>query len=250
MLICFPESSCRGFVERNCARSRFMIGGAAVLDIELQKFFNALGIPMYQGYGLTEAAPVISANTPAVHKFGSSAACCRSWTYVLGREKSVLIGFDGEKYSPEGIEEALVAHSPYFDQLMLYNDHSAYTLGLVVPNKDALLSWLKQRKLSCRTAEGQEAALKLLQGEIDSYREENKRKGTFPKRWLPSAVIVLGEGFTEQNRMLNSTLKMVRTKITEFYQTRIDYALIPEGKSILNHQNRMIIKRFEEALGD
>ena len=169
--------------------------------------------------------------------------------YVLGREKSVLIGFDGEKYSPEGIEEAIVAHSPYLDQMMLFNDHSAYTIGLIVPNKDALLSWLKHKKLSCRTPEGQEAALKLLQEEIDSYREENKREGTFPERWLPSALIVLGEGFTEQNRMLNSTLKMVRTKIAQFYQTRIDYALIAEGKNILNHQNRMIVKRFEEGNG-
>ena len=290
-------------------RVDFMIGGAAVLDIELQKFFNAIGIPMYQGYGLTEAAPVISANTPSMHKFGSSGRVLPNleimitgdegnalpqgqkgeirvkgenvmvgywkneratketlvdgwlrtgdigyldkdgFLYVLGREKSVLIGFDGEKYSPEGIEEAIVAHSPYLDQMMLFNDHSAYTIGLIVPNKDALLSWLKHKKLSCRTPEGQEAALKLLQEEIDSYREENKREGAFPERWLPSALIVLGEGFTEQNRMLNSTLKMVRTKIAQFYQTRIDYALIAEGKNILNHQNRMIVKRFEEGNG-
>ena len=42
------------------------------MDIELQKFFYALGIPMYQGYGLSEAAPIISANLPAMHKMGSS----------------------------------------------------------------------------------------------------------------------------------------------------------------------------------
>ena len=50
----------------------FFIGGGALLDIELQKFFYAVGMPMYQGYGLTEAAPVISANNPAYHKMGSS----------------------------------------------------------------------------------------------------------------------------------------------------------------------------------
>jgi len=50
----------------------FFIGGGALLDIELQRFFYALGIPMLQGYGLTEAAPVISANVPAAHKLGSS----------------------------------------------------------------------------------------------------------------------------------------------------------------------------------
>ena len=36
------------------------IGGGALLDIELQRFFYAIGMPMFQGYGLSEAAPVIS----------------------------------------------------------------------------------------------------------------------------------------------------------------------------------------------
>ena len=38
----------------------FFIGGGALLDIELQKFFYAIGIPMFQGYGLSEASPIIS----------------------------------------------------------------------------------------------------------------------------------------------------------------------------------------------
>ena len=42
------------------------------LDIEMQRFFYAIGIPMYQGYGLSEAAPIISANSPRAHKFGTS----------------------------------------------------------------------------------------------------------------------------------------------------------------------------------
>ena len=60
--------------------------------------------------------------------------------FVLGREKSLLIGHDGEKYSPEGIEEIIVAHSPFIDQIMLYNNQSPYTTALIVPNKENLLS--------------------------------------------------------------------------------------------------------------
>lgn len=50
----------------------FFVGGGALLDKELQKFYYAIGIPMFQGYGLSEATPVISTNTPARHKLGSS----------------------------------------------------------------------------------------------------------------------------------------------------------------------------------
>ncbi|HPE39583.1 MAG TPA: AMP-binding protein [Bacteroidales bacterium] len=51
---------------------QFFIGGGALLDIELQKFFFAIGIPMYQGYGLSEATPIISTNCARKHRMGSS----------------------------------------------------------------------------------------------------------------------------------------------------------------------------------
>jgi long-chain acyl-CoA synthetase len=67
----------------------------------------------------------------------------------------------------------------------------------------------------------------------------------FPARWLPSAVAVLGEPFTEQNQMVNSTMKIVRDKIAEFYKNRIDYLFTPEAKDIVNPQNLTIVGRFE-----
>lgn len=53
---------------------RFFVGGGALLDAELQRFYYAIGIPMFQGYGLSEATPVISTNSPKYHwhRFGSS----------------------------------------------------------------------------------------------------------------------------------------------------------------------------------
>ncbi len=287
-------------------RLEFFVGGGALLDIELQRFFYAIGIPMYQGYGLSEAAPIISANTPLKHKMGSSGAILPrlelkicdehglelpvgqqgeivikgenvmlgywknekatrevlrdGWLYtgdigyldsdgflfVLGREKSLLISHDGEKYSPEGIEEMVVAHSAFIDQMMLYNNQSAYTTALIVPNRDTILSWLSRNNLSCRTEEGQDAVLRTIEKEINAFRPGGQSGGLFPDRWLPSALGVLGEGFTEQNHFLNSTMKMVRGKIAEFYKNRIDFLYTAEGKDVCNHQNRTIIKRMGE----
>ncbi|MDE6624701.1 MAG: AMP-binding protein, partial [Alistipes sp.] len=53
---------------------KFFVGGGALLDAELQRFYYAIGIPMFQGYGLSEATPVISTNSPKyhIHPFGSS----------------------------------------------------------------------------------------------------------------------------------------------------------------------------------
>ena len=51
---------------------RFFIGGGALLDKDLQKFYMAIGMPMFQGYGLSEATPVISSNGPELFRLGSS----------------------------------------------------------------------------------------------------------------------------------------------------------------------------------
>ncbi len=283
-------------------RLEYFIGGGALLDMELQRFFYAIGIPMYQGYGLTEAAPIISANVPARHKLGSSGSVLPNleiricddrgndlpvgengeiavrgenvmagywknekathealrggwlytgdigyldrdrFLYVLGRQKSLLIGHDGEKYSPEGIEEMIVSHSPYIDQIMLHNNQSQYTVALVAPNRAAIEQWLGGRAHSLSTAAGQDLVLDLLEGEINAYRPGGRHAGLFPERWLPAAIAVLAEGFTEQNHMLNSTLKVVRGRVVEHYRDRIAYLYTPEGKNIRNPQNRSALE--------
>lgn len=276
---------------------RFFIGGGALLDKDLQKFYVGIGIPMYQGYGLSEATPVISSNGPDLYRFGSSGKLvkpielkiCDSdgkelpvgelgeivvkgenvmagyWKnpestaetvrdgylytgdlgymnhegllYVKGRFKSLLISSDGEKYSPEGIEEALVEHSPYIDQIMLYNNQSPYTIALIVPNKEQLTRKVKQQGLSLETEEGKKAALKKLESEVGKFKKGGELEGSFPERWLPSAIAVLPEPFTEQNQMINSTMKMVRGKIEKAYQYRIDALYTAEGKKLLTQEN-------------
>ncbi|RPJ84136.1 MAG: long-chain fatty acid--CoA ligase, partial [Acidobacteria bacterium] len=275
----------------------FFIGGGALLDIELQRFFYALGIPMLQGYGLTEAAPVISANVPARHKLGSSGrpvpdlevtirddddtiltrehvgeivvrgdnvmvgywdnqrttreTVRNGWLHtgdlgfldkdgflhVLGRKKSLLISSDGEKFSPEGIEETLASESPFIDQIMLYNNQSPYTVALIVPNRAALRDWMKQQGLSAQAPQGQLKALGLLKAQIDEYREGGGHQGMFPSKWLPSAFAVLEEGFSEENQLLNATLKMVRSRISHRYREAIEYLFTTEGKKINNPKN-------------
>jgi len=68
----------------------------------------------------------------------------------------------------------------------------------------------------------------------------------FPERWLPSTFAVLDEAFTEQNRMLNSTLKMVRGRIEERYRDRIAALHRAEGADVCNPVNREAIRRLTQ----
>jgi long-chain acyl-CoA synthetase len=57
--------------QRFGGRLRFAISGGAPLPRQVGEFFTAMGVTIYQGYGLTETAPVLTANHPAAHRLGS-----------------------------------------------------------------------------------------------------------------------------------------------------------------------------------
>ncbi len=50
---------------------RVVISGSAPLDPHLAAFFLNIGIPIYEGYGLTESSPVIAVNYPGHRKLGT-----------------------------------------------------------------------------------------------------------------------------------------------------------------------------------
>lgn len=275
----------------------FFIGGGALLDIELQRFFYAIGVPMFQGYGLSEATPIISSNSLKRHKLGSSGHLVQwlelkicdtdgnalppyekgeiviqgenvmagyyknekataetirngwlhtgdmgytdvdGFLYVTGRFKSLLISSDGEKYSPEGIEEALADGSKYIEQVVLHNNQSPYTTALLVPNKELLKQYVLKEKHLMWDEAGKKAALLKLQEEINEYVKGGKYAGQFPERWLPTAIAVISEPFSEQNGLVNSTMKIMRSKVEERFADRIAALYQNGAKDIGNALN-------------
>ena len=282
-------------IRKNFASNlEYFIGGGALLDIELQRFFYAIGIPMYQGYGLSEASPIISANCEKFHKLGSSGkpiprmeimiadeemnplpvgekgeiivrggnvmkgywknpeataeTIIDGWLrtgdmgyldtdgylYVLGRTKSLLISNDGEKFSPEGIEESIMAKSKYIDQCVLHNNQSPYTTALLTINSDAL----KQH-----TSAPTEAA-KIIANELAQYLKGGSNDGLFPYRWIPSAFAVIEEPFSEKNGLVNSTMKIVKHKVYERYAQEIEMLHTAEGKRPDSKNNLEVLEKL------
>jgi len=67
----------------------------------------------------------------------------------------------------------------------------------------------------------------------------------FPQRWLPVAIGVLEESWTEENGLMNSTMKIMRGKITEKYADLIDYLYTPVAKVITNERNMEEVEKMK-----
>ncbi len=285
-------------IRQSFGNYKYSIGGGALLDIAQQRFFASIGMPIYQGYGLTEATPIISSNTPVVHKFGSSGkpmpfmdikiidsqgnelpigqkgeiiirgdnvmkgyfknpqatqkTIIDGWLHtgdigyidedgflvVTGREKALLISQDGEKYSPEEIEETIASTSPFVYQIMLYNDHSKFTTAIITLNEDYVRDFIAKNKLKTP-----EELIFYIEKSLSEFKKDKALRKKFPDRWLPKLFAIAPEPFTEQNKMLNSTMKIVRYRIIEHYKSLLD-SLYNDTQTNISKHNIEVLKKF------
>lgn len=277
---------------------KFCVGGGALLDVKQQDFFAAFGVPVFQGYGLTEAAPIISSNVPKKHKFGTSgviapsvectirdsdgrilptgqtgeivirgenvmkgyyrnpeatAAALRGgwlWTgdlgymdgdgflVVVGREKALLIAEDGEKYSPEEIEEAVVNSTDVIDQIMVWCDHKKYSCALVTLDSGQVSRIAKEKNIK-----DAETLLKALQEEFYRFRTDPKAKKV-QGAWIPACFQIVPTPYSDKDGTVNSSMKLVRHKVTARDRDLIDYSYTKEGSSTVNERNLETVARL------
>jgi long-chain acyl-CoA synthetase len=278
---------------------KFCVGGGAYLDPGQQDFFYALNIPVYQGYGLTEASPIISSNCEHTHKIGTAGKLIdniecsirhfngnsvnqgekgqiwirgdnvmkgyfknpkTTWEtiqdgwlntgdigylddddflVVVGREKALLISQDGEKYSPEGIEEAIKNVSEFIHQVMIYNDHRKYTIALAT-----LDLWQVQRYAHTYHMHSPEQLLGTIIDSFYSFTKIQTYAQMFPSKWIPVVFRILEEEFSEKNKMINSTMKMVRPTIIETYSQEIEDMYTLSNPSAMNPQNLQVVQKI------
>jgi len=285
---------------------KFCVGGGALLEIKQQEFFNAIGVPVYQGYGLTENAPIICANSERRHKFGTSGVIIPNldvrimkddttecgigqigqivtrggsvmkgyfknpdateetlrdgWLWsgdlgyidedgflvVTGREKALLIAADGEKYSPETIEEAIINTSRYINQVMAYNNQCKFTSAVITVNTGALKEAVTTAGLASGGDEAKriDAVLAMIRDDLLAFTA-HKDYRTLPTQWRPASFALIAQPFDESNGLINSTLKLVRHKVCEVYKDRIDELYATGTADPFSRGNRQAVRELK-----
>jgi long-chain acyl-CoA synthetase len=282
-----------------------MVSGGSACSIDHVRWFTALGIPVYQGYGLSETSPVISSNTNVKghFKMGSSGkpfpwaevriagddrsplpggetgeiwvrgdcimlgywrndeatreAITDGWfqtgdlgfidkdgfLFVVGRIKSLLVGENGEKYSPESLEQHIVDTIPFVQQVMLYNQQDPFTVALVVPDAGAVREHMDGKGLKESSDADLDAVLESLRQAFMRYRKDPVLTSLFVSTWTPKTFALLPFAFSEENGTMNSSLKIVRRKIVDRCRERIG-RLYDEEEDPVNPANREVLRQI------
>jgi long-subunit acyl-CoA synthetase (AMP-forming) len=109
------------------------VSGGAALVPEVSRVFIGLGVPILQGYGLTETSPIISCNTPcnnvpqSVDEQGN--------IYITGRIKEIIVLSNGEKVSPADMEMAITM-DPLIEQVMVVGEQKPYLCAICILDPD------------------------------------------------------------------------------------------------------------------
>ncbi len=92
---------------------RLAISGGASLNPAIAKFFDSLGLKLIEGYGLTEASPIVAVNHPDNYKFGTVGLPLDCNNIKLSTDKEILVKgdnvmlgyYDNEQASSEAFDE-------------------------------------------------------------------------------------------------------------------------------------------------
>ena len=222
----------------------FVSGGGA-LDQNIGKFLNSVGLPTLQGYGLTEASPVVSCNLPDLVKVGSVGPPFRTNKVkiaedgeILIKGENVMLGYWNLKEETEKVIKDGWLHTGDIGEL----DNSNY-LKITDRKKDIIvnlggdnISPSKVENILCLNENIKQSfvygdkknylvALIVAEKEISKEKIkliiENINKSLTLIEKIKKFVVI-NEEFTIENGMLTPTLKLKRKEIIKNYKQQLE----------------------------
>jgi long-chain acyl-CoA synthetase len=222
----------------------FVSGGGA-LDQNIGEFLNAIGLPTLQGYGLTEASPVVSCNLPDLVKvetvgppFRTNKVKIAEDGEILIKGENVMLGYWNQKEETEKVIKNGWLHTGDIGEF----DENNY-LKITDRKKDIIINLggdnISPSKIENFLCLNELIKQSFVYGDKKNYlvaiiicdkeiKEEkikliieniNKSLTLIEKI---KKIIVINEEFTIENGMLTPTLKLKRKEIVKNYKQQLE----------------------------
>ena len=249
---------------------KYVACGGAPLSLDLAHFYNGIGLPMIQGYGMTETAAPFAATRVTDNVIGTvgqpapgssirisdegelqvkgpnvfrgyhnlpektaEAFTADGWLRtgdlasiddegritITGRIKDIIITAGGKNVSPIPLEEE-IAKCPIVEHCVVVGDQRPFIGALVTLDPESLALWLPVHGLSTETPVDRLATNAAVREEIQQYVD--KANATVSRAESVRKFAVLDTQFTQENKCLTPSLKVVRPAVNRVFADVID----------------------------
>ena len=249
---------------------KYVACGGAPLSLDLAHFYNGIGLPMIQGYGMTETAAPFAATRVTDNVIGTvgqpapgssirisdegelqvkgpnvfrgyhnlpektaEAFTADGWLrtgdlaeiddeghiVITGRIQDIIITAGGKNVSPIPLEEE-IAKCPIVEHCVVVGDQRPFIGALVTLDPESLALWLPAHGLSTETPVDRLATNAAVREEIQQYVD--KANATVSRAESVRKFAVLDTQFTQENKCLTPSLKVVRPAVNRVFADVID----------------------------
>ena len=249
---------------------KYVACGGAPLSLDLAHFYNGIGLPMIQDYGMTETAAPFAATRVTDNVIGTvgqpapgssirisdegelqvkgpnvfrgyhnlpektaEAFTADGWLrtgdlaeiddegriIITGRIKDIIITAGGKNVSPIPLEEE-IAKCPIVEHCVVVGDQRPFIGALVTLDPESLAIWLPAHGLSTETPVDRLATNAAVREEIQQYVD--KANATVSRAESVRKFAVLDTQFTQENKCLTPSLKVVRPAVNRVFADAID----------------------------
>ena len=246
----FINFFCENLVRRKIknqfgGKLKAFVSGGGALDRKIGEFLNSIGLPTLQGYGLTEASPVVSCNIPGKIKidtvgppFKTNQVNIAEDGEILVKGENVMLGYWNKKKETDDIikdgwlNTGDIGEITNEGNLKITDRKKEIIVNLggdnISPSKIENLLSLNDKIIQSFVYGDKKTYLVAL---IVTQNEENKKEIEFYLENLNKSLSLIekvkkfkliNEEFTIDNGMLTPTLKLKRKKILEKYKEELE----------------------------
>jgi len=171
--------------DRLGGRLRTPISGGAPLSQEVAEFFDAVGVRIFEGYGLSECTTAATTNTPARWRFGTVGPALPSFELLIAEDGELLISsetvFAGYYKDPEATAE------------VLDSDGWLHTGDIAEIDADGFVKITDRKKDIIVTAGGKNIAPQNLENDLKVSKYISQAVVVGDRRPYPAALVTLDE---------------------------------------------------------